>query len=63
MKEKFILILVGAITAMGAWAFWRYCGESGFSILSIVVIVSMTIDNVRLRKQLQHLKTEVKPSK
>lgn len=35
-----------------AWAFWHFLGDSGFNALTIMVLIALTADNIRLRRQL-----------
>jgi ABC-type siderophore export system fused ATPase/permease subunit len=53
MKDRLALILTGGVAAIVAAAFWRYLGQDAFSVLSIVAVLTLTADNVRLRRQLR----------
>jgi hypothetical protein len=58
MKDSLFLIATGAGASVIAWAFWRYLGNDGFSVLNILFVVYISVDNVRLRRQLRESKTK-----
>ena len=51
-KDRSLLLLTGLVAAGAAWAFWRYLGENGFVVLTIIAMVTLRLDNRRLRRQL-----------
>jgi hypothetical protein len=58
MKDSLLLLATGAGASVVAWAFWRYLGNNGFSVLNILFVVYLSVDNVRLRRQLRERKTK-----
>jgi len=59
MKDSLLLLAAGAGVSLVAWAFWHYLGNDGFSVLNILFVVYISVDNVRLRRQLRERKTKV----
>lgn len=51
-KDRALLLLTGLVAAGAAWAFWRYPGKNAFAALTIIAIVTLWLDNRRLRRQL-----------
>lgn len=51
-KENATLLVVAALASVCAWGFWRLLGDVGFTVLTIIAIVSLLIDNIRLRRKL-----------
>jgi len=51
--DSFWLIFWGLIASASAWAFWRYTGEHGFQIITGAVLISLIVDNRRMRKQIK----------
>ena len=58
MKDSLLLLATGAGASVVAWAFWRHLGNDGFSVLNILFVVYISVDNVRLRRQLRERKTK-----
>ncbi|WP_296307548.1 hypothetical protein [Pseudomonas sp.] len=48
-----MLLTVAVIVAFAAWVFWHYAGLSGFELLSTLIVVSLAVDNTRLRRELK----------
>ena len=61
MLDKVYLLIAGIVAAAGAWAFFRFAGDSAFEILSTIAIVVGALDNARLRKELAELRKRVPP--
>lgn len=53
MKDAFLLVLAAAGLALIAWGFWRLAGEYGFGVVSTAALLALTVDNIRLRRQLR----------
>ena len=53
MKDQVILLLSGIGVAALAWGFWHVLGNDGFNVIITVALVVLTVDNIRLRKQLR----------
>lgn len=52
-KESASLLIVGALASACAWAFWHLVGDVGFTVLTMIAIVSLLLDNIRLRRKLR----------
>jgi hypothetical protein len=57
MKDQLVLLLTAIVVATLAWAFFHYLGQDAWPILSALVIIVLTSDNVRLRRQVKELKS------
>lgn len=53
MKDDVLLLVTGFFFAASAALFWRLLGVYGFSIMMSVIILTLIIDNARLRRQLR----------
>jgi hypothetical protein len=53
MKDQIQLLAAGLAFALAAWAFWHFLGDDAAGTLSILAIVLLAADNVRLRSQLR----------
>jgi hypothetical protein len=53
MKDDLLLLITATIVALLAWAFWRFLGESAFSVVSTLALLIVTADNIRLRRKLK----------
>lgn len=53
MKDNALLLIIGVVAAGLSWVFWRYAGENGSLILMAIAVVSLLVDNRRLRKILR----------
>lgn len=53
MKNAALLILTAAGVAVLAWGFWHFLGNSAFNVISAMALVAITVDNIRLRRQLR----------
>lgn len=53
MKDSILLLTVAVIVAYAAWVFWHYVGLNGFELLSTLIVVSLVVDNARLRRELK----------
>jgi hypothetical protein len=53
VKDSVLLLAVAVIVAMAAWVFWHYVGLNGFELLSTLIVVSLAVDNTRLRRELK----------
>jgi uncharacterized membrane protein YfcA len=52
MKDSFLLLICGLGLSMLAWAILHYLGDDAFSVLSAVLLISLGLDNFRLRRAL-----------
>ena len=57
LKDQFALLIAALVCAAGAWAFWHFLGADAANILGIVFIVSLAVDNRRLRAKLRQCPT------
>jgi hypothetical protein len=55
LNDRIGLLLAGIIASAAAWFFWRYLGDSAVSVLSLILIVGLSLDNRRLRAQLRSI--------
>ena len=53
MKDSILLLTVALIVAYAAWVFWHYVGLNGFGLISTLIVVSLAVDNTRLRRELK----------
>jgi len=53
MRDGLYLLLAALLFAAIGWVFWHFAGENAFGILSVVAMVVLTADNIRLRRQLR----------
>ena len=53
MKDQLVLLVAAVVCVALAWVFFHYLGQDAWAILSAVVIVALTADNVRLRRTLK----------
>jgi hypothetical protein len=53
VKDSILLLTVAVIVAYAAWVFWHYVGLNGFELLSTLIVVSLVVDNARLRRELK----------
>jgi len=56
LKDTFYLLIAGLLCSLLAWKFWNYFQNDAFTILNTVVMLSLILDNYRLRKSLNKLK-------
>lgn len=61
MKDSIILILSAICMAVIAWLFWHFTGNSGINTILIIVVVALTVDNIRLRRQLHVRESKGQP--
>jgi hypothetical protein len=50
--DVYLLICALLFTAVG-WAFWHFAGENAFDIISMVALIALAADNIRLRRLLR----------
>lgn len=53
MKDRLLLLLAAAVSAIGAWAFWHFLGDDGFAAITLIALVGVVADNYRLRQKLR----------
>lgn len=53
MKNQIHLLVTGICFACAAWAFWHFLADDAANTLSIIAIVLLGADNMRLRSQLR----------
>ena len=63
VKDSAALLIAGVVAAGLSWAFWRYLGEYGALIVLVVAVISLLVDNRRLRKILRENNWENKATK
>jgi len=55
MKDGLILLITGLLCAAGAALFFRLFGSEAFSVIILVTLVSVLLDNFRLRRRLREM--------
>lgn len=55
MKDGWMLLITGLLCAAGAALFFRFFGNEAFSIIMLVTLVSVLVDNARLRRRLREM--------
>ena len=53
MKDRWLLLLAAIVASLFAWGFWHYLGANAMDVLSLVLFVTIAVDNVRLRRLLK----------
>ena len=53
MTDNLALIAAAVAFSAVAWAFWHFTGGDGFNVLSLVALVVVAADNLRLRRLLR----------
>jgi hypothetical protein len=51
LKDDAVPLLAAVVCSIGAWAFWHFLGEAGFSVLLAGSVVLLLVDNIRLRRK------------
>ena len=55
MRDSLVLLLTAIVVSGIAWAFWRFTGEDGFTLVLALMLLMCTVDNARLRRRLRQL--------
>jgi uncharacterized membrane protein YfcA len=55
MKDGLMLLIAGVLCAGGAALFFKFFGSDAFSVIVLVTLVSVLIDNARLRRRLREM--------
>jgi uncharacterized membrane protein YfcA len=55
MKDGLMLLIAGVLCAGGAALFFKFFGSEAFSVIVLVTLVSVLIDNARLRRRLREM--------
>ncbi|MYM94328.1 hypothetical protein [Duganella vulcania] len=55
MKDGLILLIAGLICAGGAALFFRLFGSEAFNVITLLTLVSVLVDNARLRRRLRDM--------
>ncbi|MDB6145542.1 MAG: hypothetical protein JWP80_4586 [Pseudomonas sp.] len=53
MKSSVYLLLSAMAVSTFAWVFWHYLGNQASSVLGALIMLALTVDNIRLRRQLK----------
>ncbi|WP_426192176.1 hypothetical protein [Massilia sp. DWR3-1-1] len=53
MKDQLALLIAGMACSLLAWTFWHYLGADAVHVLGIVFILTLALDNRRLRARLR----------
>lgn len=54
MKDDLLLIITATVVSLLAWVFWRFLGQDGFTVISTILLLSLFLDNIRLRRKLKN---------
>jgi hypothetical protein len=55
MKDRLLLIFAGGTCSLLAWAFLHYLGDDAFSALLTIMLIGVSVDNLRLRRRLRNI--------
>jgi uncharacterized membrane protein YfcA len=55
MKDGLMLLIAGVLCAGGAALFFKFFGSEAFGVIVLVTLVSVLIDNARLRRRLREM--------
>ena len=55
MKDGLMLLITGLFCAGGAALFFGFFGSEAFNIIILVTLVSVLVDNARLRRRLREM--------
>ena len=44
-------LVVVIVSCAMAWAFWHFLGASAFDVLTMLVVVGLVLENIRLRRK------------
>ncbi|KPC25212.1 Uncharacterized protein ABJ99_2359 [Pseudomonas syringae pv. cilantro] len=55
MKDSIALLATAVAMAFFAWLFWSSLGQDAFAVLGTLMVVVLTVDNFRLRRQVKAL--------
>lgn len=58
MKNLMSLLLAAVVLALASWAFWRYLGAEALQVLTLVLLISLGVDNHRLRQRLSRSQSD-----
>ena len=61
MIDSIRLLVFGVCAAALAWGLWTWLGQTMFLVLNAVVVVSLAVDNRRLRNRLSRLGIPPRP--
>jgi hypothetical protein len=63
MKDQFLLLICALACAAAAWAFWHFLGADAANIISVIAVLSLGTDNVRLRAKIRDMERNANISK
>ncbi|KPB72556.1 hypothetical protein ACKUFS_20620 [Pseudomonas cannabina] len=55
MRDSIALLATAVAMAFFAWLFWSSLGQDAFAVLGTLMVVVLTVDNFRLRRQVKAL--------
>lgn len=53
MKDRALLVVTGLIVSVPAWAFWYYLGNDAFTVLMLIMLIGLQLENSKLRRKLR----------
>ena len=53
MKDSLLLLICAVLVAVASWCFLHYAGASAFDVLTLVAMLALFFENLRLRRKLR----------
>jgi len=51
LKDDAALLVAAILCSVGAWAFWHFLSNTGFTVLLTLAVVLLIVDDIRLRRK------------
>ncbi len=58
-SDRFFLITAAIIASTLAWSFWSSLQQNAFPILSALALITLIVENRKLRKELKTIKSKI----
>jgi len=59
MRDRGLLLFSAGLLAATSWAFWHFLGNDAFTVFSSLILLSVVLDNFRLRRKLRSLERQL----